>query len=297
MAGTILWLLVLLLVAEPLLSFRFGVKGRLAACDVSSLRMAGGFGSSNEGTEAKLKKPEDSSDCPCGSGKSYADCCKSAHEFGMITSSGADLIRARFSAYAIGDTEFIINTSSEQSPDHQYYSALPGNTVKNFKRWGRDINTSMMKDYFFVKVEVDSEALDEGEDDVSTVIFRHLAIQKGSNIMYPIQEKATLVKDDGVAWKYVLGEVGRPDPEKAQEMMESWPLERGMTLNKLDKINEDELDAQEKEDLRDEYDDETMDPRVKAAGQAGARIREGQRRSSNPYGGAFAKGLGPRRGR
>ena len=76
--------------------------------------------------------------------------------------------------------------------------------------------------------------------------------------------------------------------------MESWPLERGMTLNKLDKINEDGLDAQEKEDLRDEYDDETMDPRVKAAGQAGARIREGQRRSSNPYGGAFAKGLGPR---
>ena len=124
----------------------------------------------------------------------------------MITSSGADLIRARYSAYAVGDTEFIINTSSEQSPDHQYYSALPGNTEKNFKRWGRDINTSMMKDYFFVKVEVDSEALDEGEDDVSTVIFPTWQF-KSSNIMYPIQEKATLVKDDGVAWKYVLGEV------------------------------------------------------------------------------------------
>merc|ERR1719498_1117793 len=100
--------------------------------------------------------------------------------------------------------------------------------------------------------------------------------------MYPIQEKATLVRDDGVAWKYVLGEVGRPDPEKAQEMMENWPKDRGMTLNKLDRLNEDELDAEEKEMLDDE--DPNEDPRVKAAGMAGARVREGNSRRSNPYG-------------
>ena len=285
-----LLIVLLLIAAEPLLSFKFGAKERQLSV-TSPLSMAGGFGKI-EGTDAKLKKPEDSSDCPCGSGKSYADCCKSAHEYGMVTSSGADLIRSRFSAYAIGDTEFIIGTSSEQSPDFQYYSALPGNTQKNFKRWGRDINTSMMKDYFFVKVEVDSEALDEGEDDISTVVFRHLAIQKGSNIMYPIQEKATLVRDDGVAWKYVMGEVGRPDSEIAQDMMESWPSERGMTLQKLDRIHEDELDEAEKEALKDPYDDPNMDPRVRAAGMAGDRAAGRIPRGS---GGSFAKGLGPRK--
>ena len=262
----------------------------------SSALFAKGFGiPGNVSPDAKLKTPEDTAECPCGSGKGYADCCKTAHEFKMITSSGADLIRARFSAYATGDTGFIVETSSEQSPDYKYYSALPGDTQKNFKRWGKDINTSMMKDYFFVKIEIDSETLDEGEADVSTVVFRHLAIQKGSNVMYPIEEKATLVRDDGVAWKYVLGEVGRPTPEKAQEMMENWPLERGMTLNQLDKINDDELDAEETEMLN--YEDPNEDPRVKAAGLAGARVREGNPRGSNPYGGAFAKGLGPRRGR
>jgi uncharacterized protein YchJ len=222
------------------------------------------------------------------------------HDFGICTSSASDLIRARFSAYASGDTRFIIDTTSVQSPDFEYYTSLPGSKEKNIKRWGRDITSSVIKDYFFVKVEVDSEALDAGEENVATVVFRHLAIQKGSNVMYPIQERATLVRDDGVVWKYVMGEVSRPPAEAAQSMMQRWPEERGMTLQALDRRNEAELDAQEQEEY---YNDERglleggdsnfcVDPRVRAAGAAAARVQEENRsRSRGPHGGAFAKGL------
>lgn len=52
--------------------------------------------------------------CPCGSGEAYADCCGALHRglaSGTATAPTAErLMRSRFSAYAVGDVEYLLAT-------------------------------------------------------------------------------------------------------------------------------------------------------------------------------------------
>lgn len=271
-----------------------------------NLRLQAGFGKPAPSV-AKEAPVSDDQLCPCGSGNNYGDCCKSVHEFGMVTSSASDLIRARYSAYAMYNADFIIGTTSEQSPDFKHYFSLPGDRTKNLRRWSKDIHQSMMKDYFYIKSEIVEEEADSEQVDMATVTFLHLAIQKGSNVMYPVQEKATLVRDDGVTWKYVQGEVLRPASEDSSRMMKDWPGEMGLSLKTLEQQESDEIEreyqeldaaraAEEEGWVRDE--DGVMkkeDPRLTAAAKAAKRAVMG-RAQSNPIGGAFSKTLGRKAG-
>lgn len=49
--------------------------------------------------------------CPCCSGKSYQACCQSLHN-GGIAESPEQLMRSRYSAFAIGDSDYLLRTSS-----------------------------------------------------------------------------------------------------------------------------------------------------------------------------------------
>lgn len=47
--------------------------------------------------------------CPCGSGSSYAECCGPLHDGAAALTAGA-LMRARFSAFAIGDSDYLVRS-------------------------------------------------------------------------------------------------------------------------------------------------------------------------------------------
>jgi SEC-C motif-containing protein len=47
--------------------------------------------------------------CPCGTGRTLAECCGPAHAGGAIATAEA-LMRARYSAFALGDADFILRT-------------------------------------------------------------------------------------------------------------------------------------------------------------------------------------------
>lgn len=53
--------------------------------------------------------------CPCTSGKKYKKCCRRYHQ-GMKVPTPEALVRARFGAYAIGLTDYLVNTLH---PDHE----------------------------------------------------------------------------------------------------------------------------------------------------------------------------------
>ncbi|MEL6307816.1 MAG: YchJ family metal-binding protein [Chloroflexota bacterium] len=53
--------------------------------------------------------------CPCTSGKKYKKCCRRYHQ-GMKVPTPEALVRARFGAYAIGLTDYLIDTLH---PDHE----------------------------------------------------------------------------------------------------------------------------------------------------------------------------------
>jgi len=48
--------------------------------------------------------------CPCGTGSSYADCCRPLHEGAANAESAVRLMRSRYSAYVVGDAAYLLRT-------------------------------------------------------------------------------------------------------------------------------------------------------------------------------------------
>lgn len=59
--------------------------------------------------------------CPCHSGRKYKKCCRPYH-LGQDAPRPVDLVRARYSAYALSHADFIIRTTHPDSP--RYYSDI-----------------------------------------------------------------------------------------------------------------------------------------------------------------------------
>ncbi len=67
--------------------------------------------------------------CPCSSGKLYEECCKPLHE-GKVAENAEQLMRSRFSAYALNLPKYIIKTTHPSSPQYS----------KNKFAWKRSIS-------------------------------------------------------------------------------------------------------------------------------------------------------------
>lgn len=63
-------------------------------------------------------------ECPCCSGKPYANCCQKYHK-GVIPENALALMGSRYSAYALGLAAYLIQTTHPQSP----------HVVKDQKQW------------------------------------------------------------------------------------------------------------------------------------------------------------------
>ena len=54
-------------------------------------------------------------ECPCGSGKHYAVCCKPFHQ-GQLPDTALELMRSRYAAFALNLPDYIISTTHPASP-------------------------------------------------------------------------------------------------------------------------------------------------------------------------------------
>jgi SEC-C motif domain protein len=48
--------------------------------------------------------------CPCGSGRPYANCCGPLHAGTALAASAEQLMRSRYSAYVLGEREYLLAT-------------------------------------------------------------------------------------------------------------------------------------------------------------------------------------------
>ena len=87
--------------------------------------------------------------CPCSSGRSYKDCCKGFHE-GKKPQKAIDLMRSRFSAYALKIADYIIETTHPECFNYQ----------KDKKKWKKEIE-EFSDNTVFEKLEI----IDDFEDD------------------------------------------------------------------------------------------------------------------------------------
>lgn len=48
--------------------------------------------------------------CPCGSGRPYAACCGRLHSGAVVAATAEELMRSRYSAFAVGDEAYLVRT-------------------------------------------------------------------------------------------------------------------------------------------------------------------------------------------
>ena len=73
------------------------------------------------------------SKCPCGSGKKYKECCYKLHK-GANAKNSFELMKSRYSAYAVGEANYIIKTTHKDSPHYETDSQKWIKEIKEFSK-------------------------------------------------------------------------------------------------------------------------------------------------------------------
>ena len=119
------------------------------------------------------------SKCPCKSGKKYKECCYKWHKIGSAPNALL-LMKSRYSAYAVGDANYIIKTTHPSSPHYE----------DDINGWKRSINEFSKSE--FKKLEI----IDFVENDKEAFVEFKAYIDD-----YVMQERSYFVKED--RWYYV----------------------------------------------------------------------------------------------
>jgi len=128
------------------------------------------------------------SSCPCGSKKTYLNCCKIFHD-GKNPSNALELMKSRFTAFAVGNIDYIINTTHENNIEYS----------RDKSKWIDDIQ-DVVNSTDFNSLEI-VEFID-GEEE-AYVTFKLGLKQKGLDTSFT--EKSKFLKIDG-KWLYRSGE-------------------------------------------------------------------------------------------
>ncbi len=125
--------------------------------------------------------------CPCGSEKSYCDCCEPFH-LGKGVPATIQHVRARFSAYALNKPSYIIATTHPASPLY----------VVNQQVWAGKIS-EFSRSVTFKKVEILAE---KEWGAVATVVFSAHLVERDQDVSFT--EKSFFEKKNG-KWLYRSG--------------------------------------------------------------------------------------------
>ncbi|GAA1958734.1 YchJ family protein [Catenulispora subtropica] len=62
------------------------------------------------GSRSAPAKPQAPTVCPCGTGEPYADCCGALHEGRTTAATAEQLMRSRYSAFAVNDAAYLLRS-------------------------------------------------------------------------------------------------------------------------------------------------------------------------------------------
>ena len=89
-----------------------------------------------------MKKLSPNAPCPCGSNQKYKKCCAIYHK-GALSKNALLLMKSRYSAYAAGNSKYIIKTTHPNNPDY----------IVDSKSWKDSIN-AFSKQTQFLGLEI-----------------------------------------------------------------------------------------------------------------------------------------------
>ncbi len=126
----------------------------------------------------------DPRECPCGSGKRYASCCGPLHAGERRADTPEELMRSRYSAFALGRGEYLVDTLAAEHPD----SGMP--RAQHVRELSRVRERQRFMGLRIVHAEGDE------------VLFFARVFERGADRSFA--ELSTFVREDG-AWRYASG--------------------------------------------------------------------------------------------
>jgi SEC-C motif-containing protein len=133
--------------------------------------------------------------CPCGSGRDYDACCGALHRGKRRAETPLELMKSRYSAYAVGNGRYLVETTASENR-HEGDAAL----IEEHAR-----HTEWLK----LEIVDSTESGDEG-----MVEFK--AFYRENGVVRVLHEKSRFLRREGM-WYYIDGilydtKIGRNDP-------------------------------------------------------------------------------------
>ncbi len=127
--------------------------------------------------------------CYCSSGKPYALCCEPILQGTQPAGTAQELMRSRYSAYAIVASEYILQTT--------HSSVRKNHSLKNIEEWAKSSK--------WQKLEIVSRTLGGLQDERGEVEFKAYYINPAGALIVH-HELSEFLKEDG-RWYYVRGTI------------------------------------------------------------------------------------------
>eukprot|EP00601_Ochromonadales_sp_CCMP2298_P004669 CAMPEP_0173191942 /NCGR_PEP_ID=MMETSP1141-20130122/13158_1 /TAXON_ID=483371 /ORGANISM="non described non described, Strain CCMP2298" /LENGTH=278 /DNA_ID=CAMNT_0014116173 /DNA_START=1 /DNA_END=837 /DNA_ORIENTATION=+ len=256
--GTVLLLLLLVGRSSAML------LARQQAGRVSGLGMGKGFGAPKKAGDSapgapsagfsnkQIKQIFSTSPCPCESGRPYGECCEPHHKR-VVEYDDLDpvtITRARYSAYALGTPDYVIETSHTSNRDYQRHRTEGRDPSKAYKMWKKEILMKNSELFEFLRLEMLEGEGEHAEATMTTtkaeaslprqivrynVIAREKGLGKG---MIAFQEVALYVRD-----RISLQEIAaaRPGALPVDSQATRWYYSSGTVIPMDQKQLEDQL--------------------------------------------------------
>lgn len=136
--------------------------------------------------------------CPCGSGKKYGECCSPILAGTRKATTAAELMRARYSAYATSNIDFLYASSGDEV--RREFDA------ETSKQWSQSATWQGLE----IVETIKGEATDtEGE-------VRFVAHYTANGQPCEHREHSFFQKIDG-EWRFIDGEIEATDPIRREE--------------------------------------------------------------------------------
>ena len=141
-----------------------------------------------------MNSEHDNKPCPCGSGKTYQLCCQPFH-LGQLPETALQLMRSRYSAYALNLPAYIISTTHPDNPHFDADTAM----------WTKNISSFCLNTSFDKLGILDHQPM----GNTATVTFTAHLTQNKKNASFT--ERSYFVKVNG-KWLYHNGQFIQPSP-------------------------------------------------------------------------------------
>jgi SEC-C motif-containing protein len=127
-------------------------------------------------------------DCPCGSGERYSTCCKPLHRGEREAIDAPALMRSRFSAFALGEVEYLWKTLA---PEHEDRSRPKDEVLRSLK--------ASASTFRYQRLAI-LETQPPDEHGIARVRFRAGVFHKGRDVSF---EELSEFVHDGTGWRYL----------------------------------------------------------------------------------------------